>query len=443
MDPKDCVLAATGGEGSAPLIAVAVVLVVAGALLFLRSRARRRGLLAVGVLAVLGAVALGVVATPAPSASAACVLPSASPSPSPSAPNVQHPDLAPTVITPAEPIASSTPVVVSVSNAGPVATSGPIEFSVEFLDATGFAVELDASATEVVVDGVTYDVQNGSFSITGGGAPGVPWTVVADVVLAPGSSLSIAFTVTPTGAGAGVPLTVRAIVTAGTGGGETPTDNNQATGTLSAVAGGCFAVNDKSSTGDSDGDGVVDACDLDSDNDGVLDAEEDLDSNGRFEDDDVDGDLLIIPVLGDGVSTYLDLDSENDGILDLMEGRAFTRAQIDLFDADHDGVFDPTFSFGANGLLDDLETSPDSGVLRPEFAALRNTDGDDKPDWVDASSNGSEFDLYQIGRSDLDTLGGGFITPTVDADRDGIQIGVDTDLASRGAPGSPYSPYSS
>ncbi len=91
---------------------------------------------------------------------------------------------------------------------------------------------------------------------------------------------------------------------------------------------GCRAVNDKSPTVDTDGDGVVDACDLDSDDDGILDSEEDTDHNGR------------------------------------------------------------------------------------------------------------DFDLYRYGRSDLDDLGGGFISRMSDADRDGIQAVVDTDLVNRGAPDS-------
>lgn len=202
-------------------------------------------------------------------------------------------------------------------------------------------------------------------------------------------------------------------------------------------------ASDKSDTIDTDGDGIVNACDLDSDNDGVLDTEEDSNSNGLYDDNDVDGDLLVIPTLGDGVPNYLDLDSENDGVLDLMEGRTFTRAQIDYFDTNHDGVIDPSFSFGTNGLLDDLETSADSGVLATEFQALRNTDGDDKVDFVDARSNNVAFDLYTVGQEDLDQYGLGFISPIVDVDGDGIMDQIDTDTGNRGAPGSPYSVYSS
>ena len=202
---------------------------------------------------------------------------------------------------------------------------------------------------------------------------------------------------------------------------------------------GCSAVNDKSPTMDSDGDGVADACDGDADNDGIPDALEDLNHNGKFEDDDVDGDLLIIPVLGDGVSSYLDLDSDNDGILDLFESGIPTSV-IDQIDTDKNGVIDAGVPKGNNGIADILETAPDSSVMK---YPLRNTDGDDKPDFVDLKSNGVEYDLYAIGKDNLDTLGGGFISTINDADADGIQAVVDTDLVKRGSPNSPLSPYAS
>ncbi|GAA5100693.1 hypothetical protein GCM10023210_39460 [Chryseobacterium ginsengisoli] len=202
---------------------------------------------------------------------------------------------------------------------------------------------------------------------------------------------------------------------------------------------GCSAVNDKSSSLDSDGDGIVDACDKDSDNDGIPDALEDLNGNGKFEDDDVDGDKLVIAELGDGISSYLDLDSDNDGILDLFESGIPTSV-IDQIDADHNGVIDNGVAVGNNGIADVLETSPDSGIMK---YPLRNTDGDDKPDFVDLMSNNIDYDLYTIGKDNLDTLGGGFISTINDADADGIQTVVDTDLVKRGAPNSPLSPYAS
>lgn len=329
------------------------------------------------------------------------------------------------------------------NNPGAAVTSGAITFSVSLVTSAGFTVDFSASRTSAEVGGIVYPVSNDQVTVTGSGTVADPFRFSSNVVLAPGEALRVALTAQPTSENVGTPAQITVVIDAGTGGGETPTSNNTATGAITAEPAGCSQLNDKSSTTDTDGDGVVDRCDIDSDNDGVLDTEEDVDHNGIFGDTDIEGDILVTPVLGDGVPNYLDLDSDNDGVLDLMEGRPLSRAEIDLLDADHNGVFDATNTFGANGLLDALETAPDSGVLRPELSMLRNTDGDDKEDAVDLTSNGSDFDLYQIGQGDLDLLGGGFITVISDADTDGIMVGVDSAPDQRGAPGSPYSPYSS
>ncbi|WP_336733014.1 T9SS type A sorting domain-containing protein, partial [Chryseobacterium sp. VD8] len=184
---------------------------------------------------------------------------------------------------------------------------------------------------------------------------------------------------------------------------------------------------------------IADACDKDSDNDGIPDALEDLNGNGKFEDDDVDGNKLVISELGDGISSYLDLDSDNDGILDLFES-GIPASVIDQIDTDHNGVIDSGVAVGNNGIADVLETAPDSGVMK---YPLKNTDGDDKPDFVDLKSNNVDFDLYTIGKDNLDDLGEGFISRIDDADADGIQAVVDTDLVKKGSPNSPLSPYSS
>ena len=199
----------------------------------------------------------------------------------------------------------------------------------------------------------------------------------------------------------------------------------------------CNAVNDKSLTIDTDGDGIVDRCDADSDNDGIPDVIEDFEHNGQFQDDDVDGVFGPVAVLGDGVSSYLDLDSDNDGVLDLFES-GIPIAVINAIDTNHDGIIDAGVALGNNGFADVLETFPDSGI--PKYA-LANTDCDDKPDFLDLTSNGTDYDLYAIGKDNLDQLGAGFITPIVDADKDGIMAAIDADDTVRGSTPSADSPY--
>lgn len=463
MNEPDCVLAATGtGLPLGPILLVSILLLVGGAvLLFALSKRYRTALVTVAV----GALLVGSLGLPADSAMAAtgsdaCAKPSptapATPKPTPDpkpspapkpTPAQKFPDLAASAVFPQDELAvgSDESIVFTVRNVGAAATTAPIEAVLSLSPMSPFALAYDHAATGVTVNGAPVAVNNAAVSVGGTGTATDPFTVRITRTLQPGDSISMAIGVRVPPAAAGAAGAAHFFIEKGTGGGESPATNNQATALLraAAVRPACTAVSDKSQTVDTDGDGVPDACDLDSDNDGILDSEEDFGQNGRYLDDDVEGDILLTPVLGDRVPNVFDLDSDNDGVLDLMEGRSLTRAQIDAFDADRNGVFDAGQSFGANGLLDALETAPDSGVLRPEFAALRNTDGDDKPDFLDIESRNGAFDLYAIGHATLDTIGGGFISAGPDADGDGIQNPVDTETAVRGAPGSPYSPYSS
>lgn len=250
-----------------------------------------------------------------------------------------------------------------------------------------------------------------------------PSPSVATPSVTPSSSPSPSASTTPTSSGTPT-------VTA------TPTATQTATPTPTPTPTEACRATDKG-TGDTDGDGVIDDCDLDSDNDGIPDAIEDLNRNGRFRDDDVDGDILLIALLGDGVSSFLDLDTDNDTVLDLFEA-GIPKAVIEQIDRDRNGVIDADVPVGANGLADIVETTPDSGVIN---YTIRNSDDDDKSDFFDLNSNGSTFDMYEVGSADRDLLGGGFLQPSADPDADGIMDPVDTALAVRGAPGSPPSPY--
>ena len=124
-------------------------------------------------------------------------------------------------------------------------------------------------------------------------------------------------------------------------------------------------------TFDSDSDGVMDLLDIDSDNDGIPDTVEaqgkgfkvfsGSDSNKNGLDNVFEPGLTRINTDNDVFNTFpvvydqLDLDSDNDGVYDLVESGS------NAIDANKDGIIDGlAISFGTNGLLDRLETSPDT-----------------------------------------------------------------------------------
>nr|WP_298993567.1 T9SS type B sorting domain-containing protein [uncultured Polaribacter sp.] len=159
---------------------------------------------------------------------------------------------------------------------------------------------------------------------------------------------------------------------------------------------------------DTDGDGIEDALDLDSDNDGIPDLLENAnqtitllntDNNLDGLDDVFDSFTLNTDTDNDGVPNSIDLDSDNDGIYDLVE------SGLTVTDANNDGIIDnaTAANVGTNGLLDALETSPDSGVLA---VALRNSDAtsvvvanqDNFFDFVDLDADGDDcFDVIEAG----------------------------------------------
>jgi hypothetical protein len=131
---------------------------------------------------------------------------------------------------------------------------------------------------------------------------------------------------------------------------------------------------------DTDGDCTSNSLDLDDDNDGIPDAEEPGDTDG------------------DGVPDSVDLDSDNDGIYDLVE------AGHGEVDADQDGRVDGAASdFGSNGLLNDLETTPDNGVLD---YTVSDSDGDGNIDSTELDSDGDGCnDVVEAGYLDPDSDG--------------------------------------
>ena len=177
---------------------------------------------------------------------------------------------------------------------------------------------------------------------------------------------------------------------------------------------------------DTDLDGVADALDYDSDNDGIPDRIEvngvnnilslvDNDLNGL--DDMFDGNILPVDSDNDGVFDFYDLDSDNDGISDLFE-----TGQLGLLsDTDLNGVIDfNPVDMGANGLLNDAESFPESGVLSYN---LWDTDNDAIFNYLDTDSDGDSCnDVVEAGFTDLNN--DGFIDGT-GVDGNGLMLGTD------------------
>lgn len=167
----------------------------------------------------------------------------------------------------------------------------------------------------------------------------------------------------------------------------------------------------RTETFDSDSDTIPDLLDIDSDNDGIPDTIEaqgkgfkifsGTDSNKDGLDNAFEPGLTRINTDNDIFNTFpvvydlLDLDSDNDGIFDLIESGS---TAIDL---NNDGIIDgPAAIFGANGLFDGLETSPDSGKLN---YTVTDTDSDGTFNYIDLDSDNDVcFDVIEGGFNDPD-----------------------------------------
>lgn len=180
----------------------------------------------------------------------------------------------------------------------------------------------------------------------------------------------------------------------------------------------------------SDGDLVPNATDIDDDNDGIPDT---VEGNGAVDTD------------GDGVPDSLDLDSDNDGLTDLKE----SGADYQTLDTDLDGKIDDSFSFGANGLADAVETSPESGQSDYNGDGASDSpldsDGDGIPDFRDLDSDddgvndireskGIDADGNALVDNFTDQNDNGYTDavegshrPAVDTDSDGIEDYLDLD----------------
>ncbi|MBU2975789.1 gliding motility-associated C-terminal domain-containing protein [Zobellia sp. B3R18] len=195
---------------------------------------------------------------------------------------------------------------------------------------------------------------------------------------------------------------------------------------------GCVQVNSTSNvfdtdgdgatdeSGDFDGDGIINAYDLDSDNDGILDTVEAQTTSGFNTPDAIDP-LTGIPAIGadtdgidpidtdgDGNPDYLDLDADNDGITDTLEAGGV--------DADGDGAVDGFADADGNGVADSVDATP----LPDE-----DSDNDGILDRLDLDSdNDGITDTTEAGGIDGDS-DGIIDTFMTDTDNDGLADSVD------------------
>lgn len=189
---------------------------------------------------------------------------------------------------------------------------------------------------------------------------------------------------------------------------------------------------DSAAPRDSDGDGTIDALDSDSDNDLINDNIEagatptsprdtdndgvpdyrDVDSDGDHVPDSVEFAFINIDPDSDAEPSYLDLDSDGDGLPDALENGVTLHT-----DSDNDQIDDGFDIDLANPA--DTEDARLDGIL--DGVALRDTDGDGTPDFLDIDSD--DDGIPDTIESDLDLA--------LDGDADGIIDAFDADATGR------------
>ncbi|WP_300021928.1 gliding motility-associated C-terminal domain-containing protein [uncultured Maribacter sp.] len=230
---------------------------------------------------------------------------------------------------------------------------------------------------------------------------------------------------------------------------------------------GCVQVNSTSNVfdtdgdgatddnGDFDGDGILNAYDLDSDNDGILDTVEAQTTSGFNTPGAIDP-LTGIPAVGtdtdgidpidtdgDGNPDYLDLDADNDGITDTLEAGgedADGDGAVDGFvDADGNGVADsvdaaplPDEDSDNDGILDRLDLDSDNdGITDTTEAGGMDGDGDGIIDtfMTDTDNDGLADSVDPVGPATPGTP-----IPNPDTDNDGLDDRLDLDSENDGIP---------
>ena len=159
---------------------------------------------------------------------------------------------------------------------------------------------------------------------------------------------------------------------------------------------------------DTDGDGIIDAIDIDDDNDTITDVNE----GDRTRDTD-----------GDGIADSIDLDSDNDGIYDFFEANP-----SEVFDQDNNGRIDSPVDVNENGLADQVELDGDPTLVDYDGDQTEDvpvdTDGDNVPDYHDLDSdNDTALDAQEKGDNSHPVDTDGDKIPDyrdLDSDNDGI-----------------------
>lgn len=212
---------------------------------------------------------------------------------------------------------------------------------------------------------------------------------------------------------------------------------------------------------DMDSDGDADIFDLDDDNDGIPDIVEggfkqyssnksrmDMsngalwkDTNANGMNDNIDPEIIgnsaylamLVDTDADGIKDFMDLDSDNDSIFDIDE------AQVDNFSSTYNGDGDVDGDARGDGVDTDKDgiqdVNDDLNGYGSNFKPYpTDTDGDGSPDYMDITSDGSHYDIYNTIYSDLDANNDGKIDSTTDADKDGVMDSLDGDPAVIGSP---------
>ena len=156
----------------------------------------------------------------------------------------------------------------------------------------------------------------------------------------------------------------------------------------------------------------------DSDSDGILNYQDadfcTLNANGVCANMDTDG---------DGVINSMDLDSDNDGIFDIIESDAINVTGVS--DTDNDGRIDGATvpaAIGANGVFNNVETVPESGILNYTIAESTN-DSDSILNYLDLDSDGDGIPDNVEGQSTS-----GYIPPLGVVNVDGLDISYVTGI---------------